>query len=80
LPFFLAQVHVKGLDTPLDPCAAILVLIVTALLSLGIKEVLALSLQLVLEFFFCSPSFQLCRIMNGVQMTYMNLGGVDSTI
>jgi hypothetical protein len=45
-------VHVKGLDTPLDPCAAILVLIVTALLSLGIKEVLTLSLQLVLEFFF----------------------------
>ncbi|KAL6643197.1 hypothetical protein ACP70R_021378 [Stipagrostis hirtigluma subsp. patula] len=38
LPFFLAQVHVKGLDTPLDPCAAILVLIVTALLCLGIKE------------------------------------------
>ncbi|XP_039778783.1 cationic amino acid transporter 3, mitochondrial-like [Panicum virgatum] len=38
LPFFLAQVHVKGLDTPLDPCAAILVSIVTALLCLGIKE------------------------------------------
>ncbi|KAF8722908.1 hypothetical protein HU200_022045 [Digitaria exilis] len=38
LPFFLAQVHVKGLDTPLDPCAAILVFIVTALLCLGIKE------------------------------------------
>uniref|UniRef100_A0A804PB63 Cationic amino acid transporter C-terminal domain-containing protein n=1 Tax=Zea mays TaxID=4577 RepID=A0A804PB63_MAIZE len=31
-------VHVKGLDTPVDPCAAILVLIVTALLCLGIKE------------------------------------------
>lgn len=45
LPFFLAQVHVKGLDTPVDPCAAILVLIVTALLCLGIKEVAALSLQ-----------------------------------
>lgn len=52
MPFFLAQVHVKGLDTPLDPCAAILVLIVTALLCLGIKEVLALSLQLVLEILF----------------------------
>ncbi|XP_037460783.1 cationic amino acid transporter 2, vacuolar-like [Triticum dicoccoides] len=38
LPFFLAQVHVKWLDTPVDPCAAILVLIVTALLCLGIKE------------------------------------------
>ncbi|KAJ1295469.1 hypothetical protein BS78_01G226900 [Paspalum vaginatum] len=38
LPFFLAQVQVKGLDTPVDPCAAILVLIVTALLCLGIKE------------------------------------------
>jgi hypothetical protein len=40
LPFFLAQVHIKGLNTPVDPCAAILVLIVTALLCLGIKEVL----------------------------------------
>lgn len=39
LPFFLGQVHVKWLDTPVDPCAAILVLIVTALLCLGIKEV-----------------------------------------
>ncbi|CAM0956963.1 unnamed protein product [Alopecurus aequalis] len=38
LPFFLAQVHVKWLDTAVDPCAAILVLIVTALLCLGIKE------------------------------------------
>ncbi|TKV93709.2 hypothetical protein SEVIR_9G243900v4 [Setaria viridis] len=38
LPFFLAQVHIKGLHTPVDPCAAILVLIVTALLCLGIKE------------------------------------------
>uniref|UniRef100_A0A0D9XJZ4 Cationic amino acid transporter C-terminal domain-containing protein n=1 Tax=Leersia perrieri TaxID=77586 RepID=A0A0D9XJZ4_9ORYZ len=38
LPFFLTQIHVKWLDTPLDPCAAILVLIVTALLCLGIKE------------------------------------------
>jgi hypothetical protein len=52
LPFFLAQVHVKGLDTPLDPCAAILVLIVTALLCLGIKEVLAQSPQLVSEILF----------------------------
>uniref|UniRef100_A0A0E0M7Z2 Cationic amino acid transporter C-terminal domain-containing protein n=1 Tax=Oryza punctata TaxID=4537 RepID=A0A0E0M7Z2_ORYPU len=38
LPFFLTQIHVKWLVTPLDPCAAILVLIVTALLCLGIKE------------------------------------------
>uniref|UniRef100_I1QUU7 Cationic amino acid transporter C-terminal domain-containing protein n=1 Tax=Oryza glaberrima TaxID=4538 RepID=I1QUU7_ORYGL len=38
LPFFLTQIHVKWLETPLDPCAAILVLIVTALLCLGIKE------------------------------------------
>lgn len=38
LPFFLAQIHVKWLDTAVDPCAAILVLIVTALLCLGIKE------------------------------------------
>jgi cationic amino acid transporter 1 len=39
LPFFLTQIHVKWFETPLDPCAAILVLIVTALLCLGIKEV-----------------------------------------
>ena len=51
LPFFLEQVHVKGLDTPVDPCAAILVLIVTALLCLGIKEVLAQSPHLVSEIF-----------------------------
>ena len=52
LPFFLAQVHVRGLDTPVDPCAAILVLIVTALLCLGIKEVLAQSPHLVSEILF----------------------------
>ena len=52
MPFFLAQVHVKGLDTPVDPCAAILVLIVTALLCLGIKEVLAQSPHLVSEILF----------------------------
>jgi hypothetical protein len=42
-------VRIKGLDTPVDPCAAILVLIVTALLCLGIKEVRAMRLQLVSE-------------------------------
>lgn len=49
MPFFLAQVHIKGLNTPVDPCAAILVLIVTALLCLGIKEVLALRLHIVVR-------------------------------
>ena len=40
LPFFLARVEIPGLDVVVDPCAAILVLVVTALLCVGIKEVL----------------------------------------
>lgn len=40
LPPFLARIEIPGLDVVVDPCAAILVLIVTALLCLGIKEVL----------------------------------------
>lgn len=39
LPSFLARQTLPGLDTVVDPCAAILVLIVTALLCMGIKEV-----------------------------------------
>ncbi|KAL5837382.1 hypothetical protein ACOSQ3_014551 [Xanthoceras sorbifolium] len=38
LPFFLARQHIPGLDIVLDPCAAILVFIVTGLLCVGIKE------------------------------------------
>ncbi|KAJ0982564.1 hypothetical protein J5N97_010819 [Dioscorea zingiberensis] len=38
LPSFLARTHIPGLDVVVDPCAAILVLIVTALLCVGIKE------------------------------------------
>ncbi|XP_039139732.1 cationic amino acid transporter 2, vacuolar-like [Dioscorea cayenensis subsp. rotundata] len=38
LPAFLARVHIPGLDVIGDPCAAVLCLIVTALLCLGIKE------------------------------------------
>ncbi|XP_078165327.1 cationic amino acid transporter 2, vacuolar-like isoform X2 [Carex rostrata] len=38
LPSFLARVYVPWLGIIVDPCAAILVLVVTALLCLGIKE------------------------------------------
>eukprot|EP00268_Persea_americana_P036680 TRINITY_DN361_c0_g1_i1.p1 TRINITY_DN361_c0_g1~~TRINITY_DN361_c0_g1_i1.p1 ORF type:complete len:636 (-),score=100.05 TRINITY_DN361_c0_g1_i1:375-2282(-) len=38
LPAFLARTHIPFLDIVVDPCAAILVLIVTALLCIGIKE------------------------------------------
>lgn len=38
LPAFLARVHIPGLDVAVDPCAAVLVLIITGLLCLGIKE------------------------------------------
>nr|DAD47067.1 TPA_asm: hypothetical protein HUJ06_017004 [Nelumbo nucifera] len=38
LPPFLARVYIPGLDVVVDPCAAILVLLVTGLLCVGIKE------------------------------------------
>ncbi|KAA8538915.1 hypothetical protein F0562_025607 [Nyssa sinensis] len=38
LPAFLACVYIPGLDIVVDPCAAILVLLVTRLLCVGIKE------------------------------------------
>ncbi|KAJ4978260.1 hypothetical protein NE237_009040 [Protea cynaroides] len=38
LPFFLARVQIPGLDVVVDPCAAILVFVVTGLLCVGIKE------------------------------------------
>ncbi|XP_054802447.1 cationic amino acid transporter 2, vacuolar-like [Prosopis cineraria] len=38
LPIFLDRQHVPGIDIVVDPCAAILVLIITGLLCLGIKE------------------------------------------
>ncbi|KAK4272357.1 hypothetical protein QN277_020925 [Acacia crassicarpa] len=38
LPFFLDRQHIPGVDIVVDPCAAILVLIITGLLCLGIKE------------------------------------------
>ncbi|CAK7341541.1 unnamed protein product [Dovyalis caffra] len=38
LPFFLARLHIPMLDVVVDPCAAILVLVVTGLLCVGIKE------------------------------------------
>lgn len=39
LPIFLSRQHIPGIDIVVDPCAVILVLIVTGLLCLGIKEV-----------------------------------------
>lgn len=42
LPAFLARTHIPLLDIVVDPCAAVLVLIVTALLCVGIKEVFLL--------------------------------------
>lgn len=39
LPVFLARHQIPGLDIVVDPCAAILVFIVTGLLCGGIKEV-----------------------------------------
>ncbi|RDX71445.1 Cationic amino acid transporter 2, vacuolar, partial [Mucuna pruriens] len=38
LPIFLSRQHIPGIDIVVDPCAAILVLLVTGLLCLGIKE------------------------------------------
>ncbi|KAK9042361.1 hypothetical protein V6N11_017438 [Hibiscus sabdariffa] len=38
LPFFLARQYIHGLDVVVDPCAALLVFIVTGLLCVGIKE------------------------------------------
>ncbi|KAF3796139.1 Cationic amino acid transporter 2 [Nymphaea thermarum] len=38
LPVFLARHHLPGVDIVVDPCAAILVFIVTGLLCMGIKE------------------------------------------
>lgn len=52
LPFFLARQHILGLDVVVDPCAAVLVLVVTGLLCMGIKEVPTLTLCHVLSFSF----------------------------
>ncbi|XP_074587150.1 cationic amino acid transporter 2, vacuolar-like [Curcuma longa] len=38
LPSYLARIHIPGIDIIVDPCAAVLVLFVTGLLCLGIKE------------------------------------------
>lgn len=39
LPAFIARQYIPALDIVVDPCAAILVFIVTGLLCVGIKEV-----------------------------------------
>ncbi|XP_027351130.1 cationic amino acid transporter 2, vacuolar-like [Abrus precatorius] len=38
LPLFLSRQHIPGIDIVVDPCAAILALVVTGLLCVGIKE------------------------------------------
>ncbi|KAF7819246.1 cationic amino acid transporter 2, vacuolar-like [Senna tora] len=38
LPFFLARQHIPGTDIVVDPCAVIVIFIITALLCVGIKE------------------------------------------
>ncbi|KAG0497212.1 hypothetical protein HPP92_001903 [Vanilla planifolia] len=38
LPSFLARIYIPGLDVVVDPCATVLVLVVTGLLCVGIKE------------------------------------------
>ncbi|XP_078430842.1 cationic amino acid transporter 3, mitochondrial-like [Wolffia australiana] len=38
LPYIIARAHIPWLDVVVDPCAALLVLVVTALLCVGIKE------------------------------------------
>ncbi|KAF7801439.1 cationic amino acid transporter 2, vacuolar-like [Senna tora] len=38
LPFFLGRQQIPGVDIVVDPCAAVLVFIITGLLCLGIKE------------------------------------------
>lgn len=40
LPVFLARQTIPGVGVVVDPCAAILCLVVTGLLCVGIKEVL----------------------------------------
>lgn len=39
LPSFLARQTIPGIEVVVDPCAAILVFVVTGLLCVGIKEV-----------------------------------------
>ena len=53
LPAFLARHTIPGLGIVVDPCAAVLILIVTVLLCIGIKEVCSSYLNI------CNP-FNLC--------------------
>ena len=50
LPFFLAHQEIPRLDIIVDPCFAIIVLYVTGLLCVGIKEVSICSFQLYFYF------------------------------
>ncbi|KAL1346329.1 hypothetical protein HN51_020011 [Arachis hypogaea] len=38
LPIFLSRQHIAGIDIVVDPCAAIMIFVITALLCVGIKE------------------------------------------
>lgn len=46
---FISRYHISGMDIVVDPCAAILVLLVTGLLCLGIKEVIFYYYKLLLN-------------------------------
>jgi hypothetical protein len=46
LPSYLARHSIPGLGIVVDPCAAVLILVVTLLLCIGIKEVIFFSFQL----------------------------------
>ena len=46
LPSYLARHSIPGLGIVVDPCAAVLILVVTLLLCIGIKEVSFVSFQI----------------------------------
>ncbi|CAN1246078.1 Cationic amino acid transporter 4, vacuolar, partial [Linum grandiflorum] len=66
LPSLLARHSIPALGIVVDPCAAILVLIVTVLLCMGIKEVIHVSLQAFIYIFksdLSTPSHPPCRYL-----------------
>lgn len=65
MPALLARQHIPGLDIVVDPCAAILVFIVTGLLCFGIKEVYYASCS-VFSIFLCIQMFQTGFIVTGL--------------
>ena len=54
LPSYLARHSIPGLGIVVDPCAAVLILVVTLLLCIGIKEVIFFFFSTTSKFmFFC---------------------------